>query len=71
MRFAIRRGWIADSPVDKLEDDERPRPLSRTPRVLGRDDITRLLIACLPAYRTLIATALFTGMRHSEVLGLI
>jgi integrase len=39
--------------------------------VLGREQIARLLDACLPAYGTLIATALFTGMRHSEVLGLI
>lgn len=30
-----------------------------------------LLDACLPAYRMLIATALYTGMRHSELLGLI
>jgi Phage integrase, N-terminal SAM-like domain len=30
IRFAIRRGWIADSPVDKLEGDERPRPAPHT-----------------------------------------
>jgi integrase len=39
--------------------------------VLGREEIARLLDACLPAYRALIATALYTGMRMSELLGLI
>jgi integrase len=71
MRFAVRNGWIADSPVAKLESDERPRPARRTQRVLGRDEIARLMGACLPAYRPLIATALLTGMRLSELLGLI
>jgi integrase len=51
MRFAVRNGWIADSPVGKLETDERPHPARRTQRVLGREEIARLLGACLPAYR--------------------
>jgi integrase len=71
MRFAVRNGWIADSPVNKLEADERPHPSRLAYRVLGREEIQALLDACLPAYRTLIATALYTGMRHSELLGLI
>jgi hypothetical protein len=40
-------------------------------RVLGRDEVRRLLAACLPRYRPLIATALYTGMRISELLGLV
>lgn len=71
MRFAVRNGWVADSPVDKLEADERPHPSRLAYRVLGREEIRGLLDACLPTYRTLIATALYTGMRHSELLGLI
>jgi integrase len=71
IRFAVRNGWIADSPVGRLETDERPRPARRTQRVLGREEIARLMDACLPAYRALIATALLTGMRLSELLGLI
>jgi len=71
MRFAVRNGWIADSPVGKLEADERPHASRLAYRVLGRDEIQALLDATLPAYRTLIATALYTGMRHSELLGLI
>lgn len=71
IRFAIRNGWIADSPVDKLEADERPHPAPRSPRVLGREEIARLLEECLPRYKALIAAAVFTGMRQSELLGLI
>ena len=71
MHFAVRNGWVADSPVDKLEADERPHPSRLAFRVLGRDEIARLLDATLPAYRPLIATALYTGMRHSELLGLV
>jgi integrase len=71
MRFAVRNGWVADSPVDKLEADERPHPSRLAYRVLGREETRGLLDACLPTYRTLIATALYTGMRHSELLGLI
>lgn len=70
MRFAVRYGWVADSPVDKLEADERPHPNRLAYRVLGREEIQRLLDACLPAYRPLIATALYTGTRQSELLSL-
>jgi integrase len=71
MRFAVRNGWIAESPVGKLDPDERPRPVRREQRVLGREEIARLMEACMQAYRALIATALYTGMRLSELLGLI
>jgi integrase len=69
LRFALRHGWIVDDPVVKLETDERPHPVRRRQRVLGRGEIRRLLAACLPRYRPLIATALYTGMRTSELLG--
>jgi integrase len=70
-RFAIRNGWLADNPVAKLEADERPHPTGRRQRVLGRDEIGRLLAACLPRYRPLLATALYSGLRISELLGLV
>jgi integrase len=70
MRFAVRNGWIRESPVSKLEHDERPRPAAPQQRALGLEEIARLLDGALPKYRVLIATALYTGMRHSEVLGL-
>ena len=71
LRFALRRGWIVVDPVAKLERGERPRPESRVQRVLGRDEVARLLACCADRYRLLVATALFTGMRISELLGLI
>lgn len=70
VRFAIRNGWIVENPVEKLEAGERPRPVRRQ-RVLGRDEVARLLAACAPRYRPLIATGLYTGLRISELLGLI
>jgi integrase len=71
MRFARRRGWIVADPVELLEHDERPRPQRRRQRVLGRAEIERLLRACTPRDRLMIATVLFTGLRISEMPGLV
>lgn len=71
MRYARRRRWIAADPVDQLERDERPCPARRQQRVLGRAEIERLLSASSPRDRPIIATALFTGLRISELLGLV
>jgi integrase len=71
MRFARRREWIVSDPVERLEHDERPRPEPRRRRVLGRAEIERLLAACSPRDRLMLATALYTGLRISEMLGLI
>jgi integrase len=71
LRFARRYGWIVDDPIAKLEADERPRPQPRRQRVLGREEVVRLLACTADQYRPLVATALFTGMRISELLGLL
>lgn len=71
LHYARRHGWAVVDPVAQLERDERPRPVRRRYRVLGRDEIERLLDASLPPYRLMIATALYTGLRISELLGLI
>jgi integrase len=39
--------------------------------VLGRPEIERLLDACPPQGRLLVITALYSGLRISELLGLI
>jgi integrase len=71
LRFARRRGWIVADPVELLEPDERPRPSRRSRgRVLGREEVARLLECCPPAGRLQVETALFTGLRISELLGL-
>jgi integrase len=71
MRFARRRGWIVADPVERLERDERPRPVRRRQRVLGRAEIERLLAVCSPRDRLMVATVLYTGLRISEMLGLV
>jgi integrase len=71
LRFARRRGWILADPVELLEPEERPRPPRRLRgRVLGQSEIERLLAACPPQGRILVETALFSGLRISELLGL-
>lgn len=71
LRFARRRGWVLADPVELLEPEERPRHPRRRQRVLGRVEIERLLDACPPQGRLLVITALYSGLRISELLGLI
>jgi integrase len=71
MRLARRCGWIVADPVELLEHDERPRPQRRRQRVLGRAEIERLLGICTPRDRLMVATVLYTGLRISELLGLV
>jgi integrase len=70
MRFAVRNAWIAENPVEKLEHHERPHPTRRAQRVLGQQEITALLAAATATSRLPIITALYTGRRISELLGL-
>ncbi len=69
--LALRRGYINDIPLRRLEASERPRPQKREQRVLNHEQISKLLAASLPSYRPLLATALYSGMRLSELLGLV
>jgi integrase len=68
---AARRGVIASNPVLRLERGERPAPGRREQRVLAPDEIERLLASAHPRFRTLLATAAFTGARLGELLGLV
>lgn len=71
LRFARRRGWILIDPVELLEPEERPHPPRHSGgRVLGQTEIERLLDACPPRGRILVESALFSGLRISELLGL-
>src|SRR4051794_38590409 len=72
LRFARRRGWILADPIELLEPEERPRPPRPSRgRVLGQVEIERLLAACPSRGRLLVETALYSGLRISELLGLI
>jgi integrase len=71
LALALRRGYINEIPLRRLEASERPRVQKRQQRVLNHAQIANLLAASLPSYRPLLATALYSGMRLSELLGLI
>jgi len=68
--LALRRGYIGDNPLRRLDKSERPRIEHREQRVLDHAQIAKLLAASLPSYRPLLATALYSGLRLSELLGL-
>jgi integrase len=70
LAHATRHGMIADNPLRRLERWERPRVVRREMRILAPDEIDALLAAARPTYRTLLATAIFTGLRQGELLGL-
>jgi integrase len=67
---AVRRGVIEVNPISKLDRNERPRLVSQERPVLNRDEIGRLLEAAPARYRTLVATAVLSGLRQGELLGL-
>src|SRR5215216_1480885 len=61
---------LPSNPVNLLERGERPQPARREMMVLDREGIERMLEAAAPAYKSLLATALFTGLRLGA-LGLV
>jgi integrase len=67
----VRRGHLHANPVKLLERSERPQVVPSEKRILSRDEIEALLVAALPKYKPLLATACFTGLRLGELLGLV
>ncbi len=67
---AVRRRLIEVNPVSKLDRSERPRVSRQERPVLNPDEIGRLLEAAAPRFRTLLATAILSGLRQGELLGL-
>jgi integrase len=67
---ATRRGLVPVNAVARLERGERPRSVQREMRFLEREEIGLLLDAADNAHRPLLATAIFTGLRLGELLGL-
>jgi integrase len=71
MNLAVRRGMLSVNPVAVLTPDERPTVVRREFRELGPDEIDALLAAAARAeYFPLIKTAIYTGLRLGETLGL-
>jgi integrase len=70
LAYAARRRLIADNPIRRLDRNERPRVARREMRILRPDEINSLLVMAIPAYRPVLATAVFTGLRQGELLGL-
>ena len=78
--FALRRGLIGSSPYALLTRDDRPAPREKVKAHVWSDaEITALIesaehVAKQPEsrydYSPLIRTALFTGLRQGELLGL-
>lgn len=70
LAYAARRKLIPDNPMRRLDRSERPRVVRREMRILRPEEIDALLRASPPGYRPIIATAIFTGLRQGELLGL-
>src|SRR3954447_14903857 len=69
--YAVRHGIIPASPADRLTSAERPKPGSGRRRFLSKSQMEQLLSAAPDRYRVAIACALFSGVRLSELLGLV
>lgn len=67
---AVYRGLLPTNPVRLLRRDDRPVRQVKEKRVLDPDEIERLLDAAIATYRPLLATAVSSGLRLSELLGL-
>ena len=68
-RFAVRRGWLADNPVAKLEPGEKPRWTPKRVSILEGDELGRFLAAS-GRRRPLFEFLAYTGLRIGEALGL-
>ncbi|MDX6423890.1 MAG: hypothetical protein QOI67_1361, partial [Gaiellaceae bacterium] len=69
MRKAKRAGLVPANPVLDLEPDEKPSVGGEERRILDELEIGRLLKDA-GAFRTMVATMLFSGVRIGEALGL-
>lgn len=68
--YATRRGSITANPLPRLERSERPTADAREMSILDSDQIACLLASATGTWRPILATAVFSGLRVSELLGL-
>jgi integrase len=69
-RFALRRGWLADNPVARLEPSEKPRWTPGRVGILEGENLARLLDHA-GSYRSLFMFLACTGLRIGVALGLV
>jgi integrase len=79
-KYAVRRGYVGFNPVQQLERDELPKKNEREKRIIGPGEIKALLAAspeqswrlaaAANRYRPILFTAVYTGLRFGELLGL-
>jgi integrase len=67
---AERRRLIGANPMRRLRRGARPRVGRPELRILTSDEIGQVIARAPESYRVAIATAIFTGMRLGELLGL-
>src|SRR5260221_3268017 len=69
--YAERHGWMTANPakVERLRDDA-PKHDDVRENVLDESEAQRLIAAADGPFLILIKTALYTGLRQSELLGL-
>lgn len=65
--FAIRNDMVYENPVERVEDFRVPKTRIR---FLTVEEIHRLIQSCSGYLKDIVMTALYTGARKSEVLGL-
>lgn len=82
MAYAVRKGFIVFNPCDQLSEDDRPHPRAaeQEPEHVWSDEEMKALVAAAEDmarqpearydYSPLLRTALATGLRQSELLGL-
>jgi integrase len=68
-RFAVRRGWLADNPIAKLEPAEKPRWRPKHVAILEGEQLARFLDHA-GTDRPLFEFLAYTGLRIGEALGL-
>lgn len=70
--FAVRRGYLAENPADKIE---LPKIIHDEPTIFSVDEVRRLMAATLfsdrhpflPACRAYLAIGMFSGLRPDEI----
>ena len=68
LSYAVKKGWVA---TNVAQSADPPKPSRTDMAILPPDDVDRLLDAAeVTPYYPLIFTALYSGMRRGELLGL-